>query len=105
MHKDVNISKSVLKKAKKFGLIDSKSKKLDKDFQIIVDMLSEGQTLPERYKDHKLKPDGRFPQDSRECHVKGDKLIVYVINANSIEILRLGTHEQLFGSEKFTSRN
>ena len=53
--------------------------------------------LPPEWKDHKLK--GKF-EDYRECHIKGDLLLVYYIdkisNGELIVFARVGTHSEIF---------
>ena len=36
--------------------------------------------------------------DHRECHIGGDFLLIYQIEANWINFVRCGTHSDLFGS-------
>ncbi|NDP62500.1 MAG: type II toxin-antitoxin system YafQ family toxin [Polaromonas sp.] len=45
--------------------------------------------------DHALK--GEWA-DHRECHIGGDFLLIYQIEANAINFVRCGTHSELFGS-------
>jgi mRNA interferase YafQ len=45
--------------------------------------------------DHALK--GEWA-DHRECHIGGDFLLVYQADANRINFVRAGTHNDLFGS-------
>ncbi len=45
--------------------------------------------------DHPLKGDGA---DHRECHIGGDFLLIYQIEANTINFVRAGTHSELFSS-------
>ena len=45
--------------------------------------------------DHALKGDWA---DHRECHVGGDFLLIYQIEANWINFVRAGTHSELFSS-------
>ena len=53
--------------------------------------------LPAEWRDHKLK--GQY-EGSRECHVKGDLLLVYRVSEDDYEDLitfvRTGTHSELF---------
>ncbi len=53
--------------------------------------------LPPEYKDHKLK--GEF-EGMRECHIKGDLLLVYWLKVKAkntlITFLRVGTHSEIF---------
>lgn len=45
--------------------------------------------------DHGLK--GSWT-DHRECHIGGDFLLIYQLEANSINFVRAGTHSELFSS-------
>jgi mRNA interferase YafQ len=45
--------------------------------------------------DHPLKGDWA---DHRECHIGGDFLLIYQIDANAINFVRSGTHSELFSS-------
>ena len=45
--------------------------------------------------DHPLK--GEWA-DHRECHIGGDFLLIYQVEANAINFVRTGTHAELFGS-------
>jgi len=44
-------------------------------------------------KDHNLLGDFK---DVKEFHISGDLLILYRINNDTLELLRIGTHSQLF---------
>jgi mRNA interferase YafQ len=45
--------------------------------------------------DHALK--GEW-SDHRECHIGGDFLLIYQVEANVINFVRTGTHSELFSS-------
>ena len=45
--------------------------------------------------DHNLK--GEWA-DHRECHIGGDFLLIYQVDANWINFVRSGTHSELFGN-------
>ena len=45
--------------------------------------------------DHQLK--GVWA-DHRECHIGGDFLLIYQIQANAINFVRSGTHSELFSN-------
>ena len=49
--------------------------------------------LPAEWFDHELQ--GEWA-DHRECHVKGDLLLIYQISGEHITFVRLGTHADLF---------
>lgn len=54
-----------------------------------------GQKLPPEYKAHKLQ--GEY-QDTWECHIKNDLLLIWIPDAASktMTFVRLGTHSELF---------
>jgi len=74
------------KKAKKRG------KETDRLKTVIV-LLAQGRTLPAKYKDHQLK--GVY-KDCRECHVEPDWLLIYRMEANVLQLVRTGSHSDLF---------
>lgn len=77
-----------IKKAKK------QRKDLDKLFNVI-EMLSNDEPLPPKYKDHSLS--GNY-SGVRECHIELDWLLIYTIK-NDVLILvlnRVGSHSDLF---------
>jgi mRNA interferase YafQ len=63
------------------------------DLRTVIETLAQGRTLPARYRDHQLK--GMF-KDCRECHIEGDWLLVYRIEGQALQLVRTGTHSDLF---------
>lgn len=65
------------------------------EFEKIFSLLTSGNILPSNYCDHPLK--GKFSQ-YRECHVKGDCLLMYEIieNRKTIRLINTGNHANLF---------
>ncbi len=61
----------------------------------VVDTLSSGQALAEKYKDHSLI--GNY-KGCRECHITPDWLLIYEIADNELilYLTRTGTHSDLF---------
>ena len=61
----------------------------------VVDMLCAGETLPEKYRDHKLLGDYG---ECRECHITPDWLLIYEIFEDELilYLTRTGTHSDLF---------
>ena len=49
--------------------------------------------LEEKYRDHNLK--GKF-DGYRECHIKPDLLLVYRIKDDTLELVDIGSHSDLF---------
>ncbi len=82
------------------------NKKFDKDLKIlvkngfdlkllykVVENLAKEQPLDPKYKDHPLK--GAL-KDFRECHIKPDILLVYLVRGDELILVRLGSHSELF---------
>lgn len=63
--------------------------------QDVVDMLSNGETLPEKYKDHSLSGNLR---EYRECHIQPDWLLIYKIDDDKLILVltATGSHSDLF---------
>ncbi|MGB7958115.1 MAG: type II toxin-antitoxin system YafQ family toxin [Minisyncoccia bacterium] len=59
-----------------------------------IEMLAQGKKLPAKYKDHQLR--GELEQ-YRECHIKGDLLLVYQIRKKELllVLVDIGTHSYL----------
>ena len=62
-------------------------------FILYLSKLIEEKPLPEEALDHALK--GEY-QDCREFHVCGDLLVIYLIADNTLNLIRIGSHSQLF---------
>ncbi len=65
------------------------------DLERIVALLQKDSPLPERAMDHALSGSWKKLQ-ARECHVKPDILLVYSKPENTLRLLRLGSHSELF---------
>jgi mRNA interferase YafQ len=59
-----------------------------------IDTLAQGKKLPSAYKDHQLRGELK---DYRECHIKGDLLLVYQIRKEELllVLVDMGTHSYL----------
>lgn len=63
--------------------------------QAVLDMLRSGEDLPPSYYPHELT--GNY-KGYLECHVENDLLLIWIDEQqNSITLVRLGTHSELFG--------
>lgn len=74
-----------------------KMKKRGKSFDVfkrIIQELAKGETLDERFKDHKLIGDY---VGTRECHIEPDWLLIYEDHDEEIILIRTGSHSDLFG--------
>ena len=71
-------------------------KKQDKDLQklkIIIDLLTNGQPLEEKYRDHQLS--GKW-KGHRDCHIEPDWILIYRLTTDSLFLERMGSHSDLF---------
>jgi len=61
----------------------------------VIDILANGEQLPEKYLDYSLSGDYR---GSRECHIEPDWLLIYRIEKDLLVLglTRTGTHSDLF---------
>ena len=61
----------------------------------VLDMLANEQPIPDEYLPHPLY--GRY-SGCTECHIQGDFLLIWNDpKSNVIELVRLGSHSELFG--------
>ena len=89
MHKILYTGKFLkdFKKYSKSGI--NFKEKLDE----VIELLESKSPLPDKYKDHKLN--GEW-SGYRECHILFDLLLVYKYYDNYVELITLGTHDDLF---------
>ena len=80
---------------KDLKLAKKQNKNLDKLLKVI-DLLSNGEKLEAKYRDHDLS--GNY-KGTRECHIEPDWLLVYRIEDDRLIIIatETGTHSDLFG--------
>ncbi|MBH0236170.1 type II toxin-antitoxin system YafQ family toxin [Helicobacter pylori] len=78
--------KKDFKKLVKNGFDDSVLKE-------VILTLRKKEPLPPPFKDHALK--GKW-KPYRECHIKPDVLLVYLVEDDELILLRLGSHSELF---------
>lgn len=60
--------------------------------EVLYKLLND-ETLPERYRDHLLTGDWL---GYRECHIKPDLLLIYKKTPDSLLLVRLGSHSEIF---------
>ena len=60
----------------------------------LLSLLVAGQELPQRYQDHPLKG---IWKGYRDAHIAPDWLLIYRIVGNELQLVRTGTHADLFG--------
>lgn len=62
----------------------------------VLSLLSEGKTLPPKYREHAL---GGGYDGCMECHITPDWLLIYEVSSDDLilYLLRTGSHSDLFG--------
>lgn len=79
---------------KDYKRVKNNPKKL-KALKEVLEMLMNEQQIPADYYPHMLQGGYR---GCMECHVQGDFLLIWIDpNTDIIELVRLGTHSELFG--------
>ena len=75
-------------------LMKKRGKDLSK-FEKVLEILSSGKCLPEKYKDHNLS--GNYCK-YRECHIEPDWLLIYKIECDILVLTKVktGSHSDLF---------
>ncbi|PUD69565.1 type II toxin-antitoxin system YafQ family toxin [Helicobacter pylori] len=59
----------------------------------VILTLRKKKPLPPQFQDHALR--GKW-KPFRECHIKADILLVYLVKDDELILLRLGSHSELF---------
>lgn len=78
---------------KDFKRYKNQPKKLEK-LLTVFKMLENEEPIPQEYKPHKLI--GQY-KGCMECHIESDLLLIWIDEKeNIIEIVRLGSHSELF---------
>lgn len=67
--------------------------RLDETFVPIIAMLLGTDPLPDRLQDHAL---GGSWKGYRDCHVKPDLVLIYEKSADTLTLMRLGSHSEVF---------
>jgi len=60
---------------------------------LYLSMLIQEESLPPEAKDHSLL--GQY-EDTREFHISGDLILIYLTTETELVLIRIGTHSQLF---------
>lgn len=66
------------------------------DLKLLFDIISDLENdvpLDPKYKDHHLS--GNYSR-YKECHIKPDWLLIYKISGSELQLVRLGSHSDLF---------
>jgi mRNA interferase YafQ len=59
---------------------------------VVYDLLCD-KKLEEKYKDHQLI--GKL-KEFRECHIKPDLLLIYMVEDSTLKLVDIGSHSELF---------
>ena len=86
---NLSVHKVFTKDLKKANLNPTNSAKLF----MYISLLLNKEELPIESKDHSLL--GEY-KDTRKFHISGDLLVIYRIENDILQLLRIGTHSQLF---------
>lgn len=79
------------KQAKKY----KHDKNVSKELSIVIDLLVNEKLIPEKYKNHKLIGN---QNGMMELHLRPDDLLIYFkIENESITLVAIGSHAELFG--------
>jgi len=85
----LEIHKNFIKDLKKAKLNQTNLTKLF----VYVSMILNDENLPKEAKDHQLS--GKL-KDFREFHISGDVIVLYRIDNEYLQILRIGSHNEIF---------
>ena len=77
---------------KDYKRIKKQNKDLDK-LKTVIELLSSGNALNEKYRDHQLS--GKW-KGHRDCHIEPDWLLIYRLTSDSLYLERTGSHSDLF---------
>lgn len=89
MYLKLNLTKQFKKDIKKITFSNEHYSK----YVVFLSRLIENKELPEESKDHSLK--GNW-NGYREFHISGDLLVIYKIYEETLFLVRIGSHSQLF---------
>ena len=79
---------------KDYKLIKKRGCNLEK-LENVIELLCSGCPLPEKNQDHPLTNSKEY-NNVRECHVSPDWLLIYRIQDSTLQLLRTGSHSDLF---------
>jgi len=82
-------TKTFLKEYRKIKFTD----KLYLKYMVYITSLLKEKNLPQEAKDHPLK--GNY-SNYREFHISGDLLLIYRIEDETLKLVRIGSHSELF---------
>ncbi len=84
------LTSSYKKQAKKYKF----NKKVNQELSFVVDLLVNEKEIPEKYRNHKLIG---YQNGMMELHLRPDDLLIYFkIDGDSITLVAIGSHAELF---------
>ena len=66
---------------------------LDAVFVPVLEILLGNDPVPERLQDHAL---GGNRKGYRDCHVRPDLVLIYAISSETLTLVRIGSHSEVF---------
>ncbi len=87
-------TKRFIKSYNKILLSGKWNTKMQNDLNIVIDSILQGKPTPQKFQDHQLKGDLK---EYRECHIRGDLLLVYRIIEDELVLVLtdIGSHSFL----------
>jgi len=67
---------------------------LEAEFADLLRVLATGSILAPHFRDHPLQGPWR---GCRDCHLRGDVILIYQRSEKSLRLVRIGSHSELFG--------
>jgi mRNA interferase YafQ len=64
------------------------------EVEAVVARLAAGGPLAPHHRDHPLKGNWK---GCRDCHVRGDLVLIYSLGPATLKLHRIGSHSELFG--------
>ncbi|WP_419777785.1 type II toxin-antitoxin system YafQ family toxin [Malaciobacter marinus] len=86
---EIEVHKTFTKDLKKAQLNPTNSAKLF----TYISLLQNNKDLPAQARDHFLT--GEY-KDTKEFHISGDLVVIYINTGYTLQLIRIGTHSQLF---------
>ncbi|WP_353888767.1 type II toxin-antitoxin system YafQ family toxin [uncultured Psychrobacter sp.] len=59
----------------------------------VLNCLTNDLPIPKKYKDHALT--GNY-KGFRDCHIKPDLVLIYRVQSDTVDLVRLGSHSAVF---------
>ena len=69
------------------------NKDIDK-LRSVIELLTQREPLPAKYRDHKLTG---YSKEHRDCHIEPDWLLIYRFDGDDLILERTGSHSDMFG--------